>query len=67
MTEELYSPYKLAIELGFTEAEAERFAWNGTNATNMRRIAESLGLGDKPIIAIPPPEKTAKRPKRSAK
>lgn len=57
MTEELYDPKKLALELGFSEAQAERFAWNGTDATNMRRIAEHLGIGKyKQTIDVPPPE-----------
>ena len=57
MTEELYSPYKLAIELGFNEEQARRFEWNSTNATNMRRIAKSLGLpSTKQDLAKPEPK-----------
>ncbi len=57
MTDKVYSPYKLAIELGFTEEQARRFEWNGTDATNMRRIAEHLGLpSTKPDLAKPKPK-----------
>ena len=54
MTDKVYSPYKLAIELGFDEEQAKRFEWNGTNATNMRGIAKHLGLpSTKPNLAKP--------------
>ena len=57
MTEELYSPYKLAIELGFTEALARHYEKRGTNATNLRKIAVAMDLpGTKPTIAKPPDE-----------
>jgi len=43
MTEE-YSPYKLAIELGFTEAEARQLDKAGADATNIRRVAVAKDL-----------------------
>lgn len=49
-----YDPYKLAIELGFDAEQASRFAWNGTDATNMRSIAKHLGLpSTKPTLGKP--------------
>jgi len=56
MTEE-YSPYKLAIELGFTEAEARQLDKANADATNIRRVAVAKGLASvKPALAKPKPE-----------
>ena len=55
MTEELYSPYKLAIELGFTEAKAERYEKLGVTATNMRHIAKAKNMpSTKQTITLEP-------------
>ena len=57
MAEETYSPYKLAIELGFSETLARHYDERGTNATNLRKIAIAMDLpSTKPTIASPPPE-----------
>ena len=54
MKDELYSPYKLAIELGFTEAEAQDLDHAQADATNIRRVAEAKGLpSTKPKLGKP--------------
>ena len=55
MTEETYSPRKLALELGFTQEQADHYERRGTNATNLRKIAKAMDLpGTKQSIASPP-------------
>jgi len=54
MSDQIYSPYKLAIELGFTEAEARDLDHAQADATNIRRVAEAKGLpSTKPKLAKP--------------
>ncbi len=42
MTEQTYNPKEYALELGFSEEDAERLGSNYTNATNIRRIEKGL-------------------------
>ena len=58
---QVYSPYELAIELGFSVAEAERYQKLGVTAINLRHIAKAKGMpSTKPTI--PPPDKGEGKP-----
>lgn len=59
--EEVYSPKRFALELGFSEAEADRFERLGANATNIRKVAIAKGMpSTKQTIAQPPKPKQHK-------
>ena len=58
MTEELYSPYKLAIELGFSEALARHYEELDLDATKLRQIAKAKDMPSmKPKLGKPKPER----------
>lgn len=41
MTDKRYNPKEFALELGFSEDDAERFGAVNANATNLRRLAKT--------------------------
>lgn len=57
MTDKIYSPYKLAIELGFSEREARHYAELNLDATKLRQIARAKDMpGMKPKLSKPEPK-----------
>ena len=56
MTDKVYSPYKLAIELGFSEELAMHYEERGVDATKLRQIARAMDLL-KPKLGKPEPKR----------
>ena len=54
MTDKTYSPYKLAIELGFSEALAKHYEELDLDATKLRQIARAKDMpSSKPKLGKP--------------